>query len=119
MMTKQDAGLSWTQPGWFEQASAWIQAELKQQGIGLDGTIEQPHVRPWSTVLRVPTTAGIFFFKATAPVLAHEPALTQALSFWRPDCMPQVTAADLERGWMLMPDFGTSLRSLIQAGHTI
>lgn len=118
-MTKQDAGLSWTQPGWFEQASAWIQAELKQQGIGLDGAIEQPHVRPWSTVLRVPTTAGIFFFKATAPVLAHEPALTQALSFWRPDCMPQVTAADLERGWMLMPDFGASLRSLFQAGHTI
>jgi hypothetical protein len=94
-MPDQEAQLPWTRPGWFEQASAWIHAELEHQDIRVSGPIEQPHVRPWSTVLRVPTAEGNLYFKATSPVLAHEPALTQALSRWQPDCMPQVMATDL------------------------
>ena len=61
-MPDQAPRLPWTQPGWFEQASAWIHAELERQGIRVSGPIEQPHVRPWSTVLRVPTIAGDFYF---------------------------------------------------------
>jgi hypothetical protein len=114
-MTNQDSQLPWYQPGWFEQASAWIHAELNRQHISVGGPIEQPHVRPWSTVLRAPTSAGAIYFKASAPVLGHEPGLTAALARWRPDCMPQVLATDLEHGWMLQPDFGVSLRSIIQA----
>ncbi|MDQ4074941.1 MAG: aminoglycoside phosphotransferase family protein [Chloroflexota bacterium] len=109
----QDHELVWTQPGWLEQTNAWIHAELERQGIEVIGPIEQPHVRPWSTVLRVPTSEGDIYFKATTAVLAHEPALTQALAQWRPDCVPPVLAADLACGWMLMPDFGTTLRSRI------
>ncbi len=48
------------------------------------------------------------------PALAHEIALTRALSRWRPDCMPRVIAADASRNWMLMHDGGVSLRSIIQ-----
>ena len=109
----------WTQPGWLERATAWIHVELRRQGIRVNGPIAQPHVRPWSTVLRASTTAGVIFFKATAPVIAHEPALTFALSRWRPDCMLPVLAIDRERGWMLMPDGGTTLRSLIRATRDI
>jgi hypothetical protein len=111
--------LPWEQPAWFEQASAWIHEQLARHGLSASGPIEQPHVRPWSTVLHVPTTAGMLYFKATAPMLAHEPALTQALARWRPDCMPTVLAADLERGWMLLRDSGESLRSRIQAEQDI
>src|SRR3954454_12672731 len=78
MSAPQDK-LPWTQPGWREQAEAWVHAELTRRGIRVDGEIEQPHLRPWSTVLRVPTSAGDYFFKATSPLLAHEPALTQWL----------------------------------------
>jgi hypothetical protein len=119
MSLDQNGQLPWTQPGWFEQASAWIGAELERQGLAANGPIEQPHVRPWSTVLRVPTSAGVLYFKATAPMLAHEPALTQALAHWRPDCMPEVVAADLDRGWMLLRDSGESLRSHIQVEQNI
>src|SRR5215213_3386730 len=108
--------LPWAQPGWREQASAWIYAELEQRGVTIVGAIEQPHVRPWSTVLRVPTSAGDHYFKATSPLLAHEPALTQWLAQQRPDCIAPVLAVDRERGWMLMPDGGTTLRAIIQAG---
>ncbi|MBV9791612.1 MAG: phosphotransferase [Chloroflexi bacterium] len=110
-----DRELPWARADWFEQASAWIQVELARHAIELIGAIEQPHIRPWSTVLRVPTNQGDLYFKATAPVLAHEPALTQALSVWRPDCMLQLLATDLDRGWLLMRDAGATLRSQIQS----
>jgi hypothetical protein len=119
MASDQNSQLPWTQPGWLEQASAWVRDQLACQGLAASGPIEQPHVRPWSTVLRVPTSAGTLYFKATAPMLAHEPALTQALARWRPDCMPEVLATDLQRGWMLLRDSGESLRGLIQAEQDI
>src|SRR5262249_55570381 len=110
--------LPWTQPGWWESATGWIETQLAAQGLALAGPIEQPHVRPWSTVLRVPTGAGLLYFKASAPVLGYEPALTQALARWQPDCMPEVLAADPDRGWLLMRDSGTPMRALIKAdGH--
>jgi hypothetical protein len=110
--------LPWAQPDWRPAATGWIETQLAAQGLMLAGPIEQPHVRPWSTVLRVPTAEGLLYFKASAPVLAHEPALTAALARWRPDCMPEVLAADPARGWLLMRDSGTPLRALIKAdGH--
>ncbi|MCI0398116.1 MAG: aminoglycoside phosphotransferase family protein [Chloroflexi bacterium] len=109
----------WTQPGWLEEASAWILTELEGQGIRVSGPIEQPHVRPWSTVLRAPTRVGDVYFKAAAPALVHEPALIEALAHWRPDCMPQLLAVDVARGWMLMADGGTRLREVIRADRDI
>src|SRR4029078_2600376 len=66
-----------------------------------------------------PTSAGDYYFKATSPLLAHEPALTQWLYQQRPDCIAPVLAVDRERGWMLMPDGGTTLRSIIQSDRDI
>jgi hypothetical protein len=76
------------------------------------GEIEQPHVYPWSTVLRIPTADGDVWFKANADALRHEAALVTLLSSRRPDCVPPLLAADLRRGWMLMSDAGTQLRRL-------
>ena len=112
-MSDQSTQLPWMQKSLFEQASTWVHAELERQGIHVTGTIEQPHVH--STILRVPSTAGDIYFKATSPTLAHEPALTEALWRWHPDCMPPVLAVDLARGWMLIPDLGVTLRSLVQS----
>jgi len=119
MRLEPKSDVLWTQPDWLRQAAAWIQAELERQGIHRRGAIEQPHIRPWSTVLRVPTTDGDVYFKAVPPMLGHEAAITQQLARWRPDCMPQILAADLERGWMLMADGGTRLRIVVQSTRDI
>ena len=112
------ASLPWTQAGWLDSASQWIREQLEQHGLTLSGPIEQPHVRPWSTVLRMPASVGDLYFKAVAPALGHEPALTVALAGWRPDCMPKLLAADTARGWLLMRDSGVALRRLIREdGH--
>ncbi len=114
-MEEQGTDLLWTQPEWLAQAHAWIAAEVGRRDSRVVEPIEQPHVRPWSTVLRVPTTRGALYFKATAPALVHEPALTLALAGWWPERMPQILAADRERRWLLMSDGGATLRSLMRS----
>jgi hypothetical protein len=107
------------QKNWIEQASTWVHEELERQDICVTGLIEQPQEDLSSTVLRVPSTAGDIYFKACGPGFAHEPALTDSLWRWRPDCMPPVLAVDLQRGWMLMPDLGAPLRSINQPTHVL
>ena len=113
-MTTNAAQPLWTQSGWRERVDAWIYAELKVLGLSVRGPIEQPHVRPWSTVLRIPTSNGDIYFKACAQVLVREVAVTQALARWRPDCLPTILASDPAHGWMLMADGGTTVREAIK-----
>jgi hypothetical protein len=104
----------WTDPSWQAEAHAWIHAGLERLGTGVIGPIEQPHVVPWSTVMRVPTGGGDVYFKANAPEFRHEAAVTTLLAGLRPDCVPRPLAVELERGWMLMADAGTRLREVIE-----
>lgn len=104
----------WTDPLWLAEAHGWIQEQVGRLGVGVVGAIEQPHVRPWSTVMRVPTERGDVYFKANTAELRHEAAIVTLLAQQRPDCIPELLAADLERGWMLMADAGIRLRQVIE-----
>lgn len=106
--------IPWSQPGWLDEAHAWIHAELARLNQGVVGVIEQPHTRPWSTILRVPTDRGTVYFKAVGSDAAHEVPLTVALARGWPNYSLSVLAADTERGWLLLPDGGPTLRSLIR-----
>jgi len=50
--------------------------------------------RPWSAVVRVPTVDGLAWFKENPTPTRFEPALTVALARRRPDCVPEVIAAE-------------------------
>jgi hypothetical protein len=119
IMTTSASKPPWTQADWFDRISAWIHDELERLGIVINGPIEQPHTRPWSTVLYVPTLEGAVYFKACAEVLAHEAVVTQALSLWLPDYLPKILATDPKHGWMLMADGGTTLREVIKGDRDI
>jgi Phosphotransferase enzyme family len=86
---------------------------LGEQGLRLAGEIEQPHVRPWSTVLRVPTAEGDVWFKAAVPSLSHDIGVTSTLAGLRRDLVLAPLAIDLERRWMLLPDGGERLREVL------
>lgn len=110
---------TWAQPDWFAQVQPWIEENLARQQIQVRGPISQPHLRPWSTVLHVPTNAGAYYFKATAPRLHHEPALSALLARSYPaDTLP-IVASDRARGWMLMPEGGMRLREIIRADRDL
>jgi Phosphotransferase enzyme family len=106
--------LIWTEPAWLESAHEWICSQLDRLGLEPAGEIEQPHVMPWSTVLRVPTSRGPVWFKANVPDLAHEAAVIEILAGRRPDLLPELLATDLERGWMLQAEGGTRLREILE-----
>ena len=104
----------WTEPLWLAEAHDWIREQLARLGAAAVGEIDQQHVRPWSTVMRVPTDRGDVYFKANTRTLQHEAALVTILAARRPDCVPPLLAVDLERGWMLMEDAGTRLREYVE-----
>ncbi|RJP54853.1 MAG: hypothetical protein C4583_01675 [Anaerolineaceae bacterium] len=106
--------LRWHDPEWQKHAHEWIRAQAKRNSIQLTGEIEQLHAYAWSTVMRVSSSEGTLFFKATADETIHEIALTEKLAAWFPDCMPDLVASDSARGWMLMRDGGEQLRASIR-----
>jgi hypothetical protein len=55
---------AWTDPLWLAEAHGWIEERVAQLGSRVGGAIDQLHVYPWSTVMRVPTSSGDVYFKA-------------------------------------------------------
>jgi len=113
-MMRNISKLRWNDSKWQSGAHAWIRAQAENNAIQLTGEIEQPHIRHWSTVMRVPSNEGMLFFKATAPETRYEIPLTQNLAAWFPEIMPELIALDIPRGWMIMRDGGEPLRSYIR-----
>ena len=101
----------WACPGWLDEAAAWIEVELRALGTPPIMPVEQ--VKSWgiSCVLRVRTTHGLRYFKATAalPLFAHEPSVMTGLAQMFPDYIPAPLHTDEPRRWMLMQDFGPLL----------
>lgn len=104
----------WQNPDWLEQAQRWIRDKLAAQAITITGPIDQFHIRPWSTVMRIPTGQGDVYFKASAATSAHDTAVTQTIARYQPEAIPTVLAVDIDRGWLLVADGGQRLREAFQ-----
>jgi hypothetical protein len=103
----------WEDPGFLADAVSWVDGELEGLGLARTGDVEQPHVRAWSTVLRVPTTSGPVWFKANAAEFVHEVLVVDRVSDRVPARVPPLLGRDLDRGWMLMGDAGERLREVV------
>jgi Phosphotransferase enzyme family len=114
-----ESSLHWQDPAWREEVDEWIHAQAGKQGLSITGDIEQPHIYPWSTVLRIPTDQGRLFFKATAAETLYESALTQKLGVYYSTSLPELIAVETSRGWMLMRDGGEALRASIRPNKDI
>jgi hypothetical protein len=100
---------AWSSPAWREAAVRWIDERLAAAGRRRTGEVEQPHVRPWSTVLRVATTGGVVWMKAGGPGTAFEAGLYEVLARVVPDAVLAPLGTDGQRGWVLLPDGGPVL----------
>lgn len=99
----------WSSASWRELAVSWLDEQLTGAGIERTGEVEQPHLRPWATALRAPTTQGPVWLKAAGPGTAFEVDLYQLLHKVAPDHVLSPIAADTDRGWIVLPDGGTPL----------
>ena len=86
-------------------ARAWIESH-----VAVTGEAERVHVRPWSTVWRIPTADGVVWFKAPEPEFAYEAAVLEVLLPLAPDVLPEVIASSPEAGWLLLADAGERAR---------
>ena len=93
----------------LEEATIWIDERLAVAGLRRTGPVEQPHVRPWATVLRAPTTRGTVWLKAAEPRTAYEIALYPVLAREVPEHVLAPLGVDTARAWVLLPDGATSL----------
>jgi hypothetical protein len=101
---------TWTSDEWLGQAQAWLDEKLAAAGIRRTGEVTQPRVRAWGTVLRADTGAGPVWLKAPGPETAFEVPLYRLLATTVPRFVLDPIAVDVERGWVLLPDGGPTLR---------
>lgn len=100
---------------------AWMDERLADAGLTRTGEPEERSVRPWATVLRVPSSGGPLWLKATSPETAFEAGLYELLVRVAPERVLTPIAVDAARGWLVLPDggptFGERLRgaALVEA----
>jgi hypothetical protein len=111
-MDGRGATAPWLDPAWLREADAWIDAQLARRGLRRTGP-DDPRMRPWSIVVRVPTSGGDHYFKTTAPDMANDARLTTLLCRRSPDVVLQPVAVDVARSWMLLPTGGERLREVL------
>jgi hypothetical protein len=99
----------WGSARWSELATSWLDEQLASRGIRRTGAVEQPHLRPWATVLSAPTTHGRVWLKAVGPAAAFEPGLYELLARVVPKRALTPLAVDISRGWIALPDGGAPL----------
>ncbi|HEX2076121.1 MAG TPA: aminoglycoside phosphotransferase family protein [Longimicrobium sp.] len=101
---------AWAAPGWLDEAASWMVARLAALGRPAVGPIAQFRSNSISSVVRAPTRRGDVYLKAACRHFRTEARITQGLAAQFPEHVPVVLAADVERSWLLMEDFGPSLR---------
>jgi phosphotransferase family enzyme len=112
-VTEVELGIErWREPAWLAEVHDWVAAALDRAGIERTGQSEQPRSYPWSTILTFPTDRGTLWFKANAAGMHHEAALYEVLVRRSPGHVLEPVASDLERGWLLLPDGGSTMRAV-------
>jgi hypothetical protein len=62
----------WSSASWRELAVSWLDEQLAAAAIQRTGQVQQPHLRPWATALKAPTSHGPVWLKAAGPGTAFE-----------------------------------------------
>ncbi len=99
---------AWMRPGWRARAVGWCERRIGAPAARLT------QLRAWesSTVLRLDTRRGRFYFKAVEPPCDHEPRLTRWLARRAPARVAPVVAVGGAGRWLLMREApGHSLRA--------
>src|SRR4051794_14155661 len=85
---------TWSSPEWQVAAVAWLDERLRLAGAQRTGPVQHPHIRPWATAIRAPTTAGVVWLKATGPATSFEVRLYPLLASLVPEHVLTPIAVD-------------------------
>jgi hypothetical protein len=102
--------VAWSSAEWLSEAGSWLDEQLTAAGIKRVGEVTQPRLKPWGTVLRADTDRGAVWLKAPGPETVFEVPLYRLLASVAPKWVLDPIAVDVDRGWVLLPDGGPTLR---------
>ena len=103
---------TWLDLEWRTDILGWAEQALSLLGRQLDGDVEQPHVRPWSTVFRISTSDGVTWLKASGPAGAHEGRLLELFRARNLQHVLLPLAVHPEHPWILFDEGGPTLRQV-------
>jgi aminoglycoside/choline kinase family phosphotransferase len=104
----------WEYSGWFATAADWIETTLPETA-----SVDQYTTWSVSSLHRVETAVGRYYFKAAPTMFRYEAVVTEMLAQHFPDTIPRPIAIDGERGWMLTADFGDELVATMEAPYWV
>ena len=99
----------WNSIGWHDVACDWIFAQLALHSYTPLAPITQQRAWGLSCTMKVGTDKGDVYFKATPPFMAHEGRIMRAVAERCKQLLPAPLSVDAERGWLLMPDYGSEM----------
>lgn len=108
-----------TRPDCHPDVMEWITDRLESAGIRQVGPPGEPRVRPWATVIRIPTDHGDVWFKVASQATAHEIAIYPLLAHYSASLVLQPIAVDAGRSWILLPDGGNALRDVAKGDDLV
>jgi len=106
----------WRDAAWQSSALAWADRALAAHGLSRVGW-SHPHVRPWSTVLRIETDGDPVWLKAPGDGARFEVPLLALLADLDAPCTPRPLEVSVELGLILLPD-GGDISRVAHGGHT-
>lgn len=109
----------WSSEAWLTQAANWVDERLAEAGMTRTGNLEQRSLRPWASVLRVPSSAGPVWLKATGPASRFEVGLYRLIAAVAPERVLTPVAISMRDGWVLLPDGGGSLGERLEGAALI
>ena len=98
---------------------AWIDERLAEAGLERTGEPEEHSMRPWASVLRVPTSGGPVWLKATGPQARFEVGLYELLERVTPSAVLTPLGISVARGWFLLPDGGPSFGDRLEGAALV
>ena len=83
----------WDASNWLADVQRWVPSTGRTAE-----SFEFMHKYSWSAMVRVQSSRGVIYFKATSPPMRYEAALTYELTRWRPDVTVELLAHDSAQG---------------------
>ena len=102
-------------PGWIRELFGWVRNQIEPLGLRLTGRFQQLNASPTFSLIRIETTGGAVWFKATGEPNTHELPLSLALARLFPVNVPAILAVhSFWNGWLSPEVPGTSLEEITE-----
>jgi fructosamine-3-kinase len=109
----------WYRIGWLAEIDNWIDAVLAVAGRRRSAPTEVVQMWSLSAVLKVAYDGEVAYVKASCEHFRAEARITEVIAGWPAGAVPDVLAAEADRGWLMMAPLPESVDSVDVADSVV